>query len=200
MKVAHDFKTWFRAALLYTVAGCLASGLTGMLLGALGAQLGRAVAARSALAVGLLVTLALAARELGWIRFPLPERKRQTEKFWFDEFGPLGAAWLWGLHLGVGFATRVNFGGLWALAVLAVGIADPLFGALLLASYWLGRTLPVWLAPRLWNAEVDGPSAMAAMLFTDRTPYRRIQGLALLFTATMLAWWLFAAHGPAGLG
>lgn len=196
MKVAHDFKTWLRAAVLYTLAGTLSSALVGALLGWLGAQLATAVAARSALAAGLLVAVALAARELGWIRFPLPERQRQTEKFWFDDFGPLGAAVLWGLHLGFGFATRINFGGLWALAVLAVAFADPFFGALLLACHWWGRVLPVWLAPRLWKAEEDDFSTLAAMLFTDRKLYQRIQGLALLTTAAMLTWWLFFTYGP----
>jgi hypothetical protein len=106
--------------LAYTLAGSLSSTLVGAALGSVGAwlQLDRF---RPPLLLGIaLLAFALAAREWGWIKFPLPERKQQTEKVWADEFGFVGASALWGFHIGLTFTTRVTYGGVWALAAASL--------------------------------------------------------------------------------
>ena len=48
------------------------------------------------------VAAILAMREFGRIDFPIPQRSRQTVKTWYGRFGPVGAAWWWGIANAVG--------------------------------------------------------------------------------------------------
>jgi len=127
------------------------------------------------------VALLLAAREWGWIRFPLPELKRQTEKFWAHEFGFVMASAMWGLHIGLGFATRITFGGFWILAAIALALGDPTYGAMLMLTYWLGRALPVWVGPALlmWTSDT---SMLPEEICRHCSVYHRIAGLTLVWS------------------
>ena len=129
----------------------------------------------------------LAARELGWLAFPLPERKRQTEKYFAHEFGFVVGSAMWGLHIGLGFTTHITYGGFWMLVAADVAIGDPLYGSLLMMTYWLGRSLPVWMAPTLWTS---GAEDIIEQLVSVRGVYRQIVGLALLWLAGIV---LFSA-------
>lgn len=186
-KVARDWKTWFSAVSSYTLTGLGVSAGVGALLGQLGQFLGLAAARRGALAAGIALALLLAAREWGLLRFRLPERPLQTEKIWMHEFGAVGAATLWGLHLSLGFFTRINYGGFWLLTLLACGLADPRFGALLVGGHWLGKVLPVWLAPLVYRDPNDGGELQ--LIWVDSI-YARVQGIGLLGAAAVLALWL----------
>jgi hypothetical protein len=173
------------AAAAYTLAGAAASAAAGALLGEAGERFGRWPAAGVAAWAGAGLAAVLAAREAGWLRFPLPQRRRQAEKIWYQQFGAVAAAALWGLHIGVGFHTRVRFGGFWLLAALAVLGRDPFAAAALLVSYWLGRALSLWMAPLLLprsGAGVDylGPVARGARA------ERRSHALALAVSAVAL--------------
>ncbi len=188
-KVARDWKTWFTAVSLYTLSGLGVSAGVGALLGWLGRFVGMAPIRNGVLLAGIGLALGLAAREWGLVRFRLPERPLQTEKIWMHQFGALGAATLWGLHLSLGFFTRVNYGGFWLLVLLAFGLGDPAYGALLAGGHWLGKTLPVWVAPLAYRDpnETDG----MVRIWGDRTSvYARFQGLGLLAAAVVLAVWL----------
>jgi hypothetical protein len=193
-KVARDWKTWFSAVLLYTLSGLGVSAGIGAALGGLGRLAGVATVRHGVLLAGAVLALVLAAREWGLVRFRLPERPLQTEKIWMHEFGPLGAATLWGLHLSLGFFTRVNYGGFWLLVLLAVGLGDPVYGALLAGGHWLGKTLPVWVAPLAYRDPNEADDLMR--IWEGRTAvYARFQGLGLLAAATVLAVWLAAGRG-----
>src|SRR5437764_3685853 len=148
-QVAGDDRWRLRCMIRATIAGCVSAGATGALLGLFGHLL-RLESWQRPLAyfIGLLALL-LAAREWGWIRFPLPERKRQTEKYFAHSFGFVTASWMWGFHIGFGFFTRITFGGFWVLVAAAIGSGSPGYGAVLMVVYWLGRMLPVWVAPSL---------------------------------------------------
>jgi hypothetical protein len=188
-KVARDWKTWFKAVSLYTLSGLGVSAGVGAALGRLGRFAGAAATRNGVLLAGVVLGLVLAAREWGFVRFRLPERPLQTEKVWMHQFGPLGAATLWGLHLSLGFFTRVNYGGFWLLTLLAFGLGDPTYGALLVGGHWLGKTLPVWVAPLAYQ----DPNAVDGMIriWEGRTSvYARFQGLGLLAAAMVLAVWL----------
>lgn len=130
--------------------------------------------------IGLLA-LVLAAREWGWIVLRVPERKRQTEKSWAHDFGFVIASAMWGLHIGLGFATRVTYGGFWILVLIALALGEPRYGAMLMLAYWLGRALPVWIAPALLKSSSDAMELPGAIL-ADRFLYQRIVGLALLWS------------------
>jgi len=179
--VAGENKLWFKSVLAYTIAGAISSTIVGLLLGAIGAVIGWSGAARIGLYVVGLLSLVLAAREWGWIKFRLPERKLQTEKVWAHQFGFVVASAMWGLHIGLGFATRVTYGGFWVLVAATLALGDPPFGAILMLSYWLGRALPLWLAPVLLKRDEVLDSSEA--VFDHGFVYHRLVGIALAWSA-----------------
>ena len=185
MKVAHDVRTWVAAAAAYTLTGAAASGAAGALLGWTGEHLGRWTPAGKAAWGAAALAALLAAREAGWLSFPLPQRRRQAEKIWYQQFGAVAAAALWGLHIGIGFHTRVRFSGFWLLAALAVLGRDPLAGAALLGCYWLGRALPLWAAPRLLPLVGTGVECLQPVAGSARAQ-RLAHALALAVAALAL--------------
>jgi hypothetical protein len=186
VKVAHDRRKWAQAATAYTLTGAAASAAVGGLLGWLGWRLGRWPAAGAAAWTATGLAALLAARELGWLSFPLPQRRRQAEKLWYQQFGAVTAATLWGLHIGIGFHTRVRFGGYWLLLALAVLGRSPAAGALLLGCYWLGRALPLWMAPLLFARAGTGVDLLVPVQHGEPAQ-RRAQACALAMAALALA-------------
>ncbi len=182
--MARYYKLWFRSVLAYTVAGCLSATLVGMVLGTIGRWLGGEVPGATAFYLIGFLSLVLAAREWRWISFGLPERKRQTEKFWAHEFGFVMASAMWGLHIGLGFATRVTYGGFWILVAATLAVGDPLYGAVMMLLYWLGRALPVWVAPALLKSRSDAVELPEAIL-GHRQVFRRMVGFALVWSAVV---------------
>jgi cytochrome c biogenesis protein CcdA len=178
--------------LLYTLAGCISALAVGAVLGFLGSVL------RVNRACWLIVplALALAARDLGWLRFELPERKCQTEKVWAHEFGFVMASAMWGFHLGLGFSTYIRYGGYWVLTFTALGMGDARYGAILVVMYWLGRALPVWVMPIIWRTR-DPRELMSAILTTGRI-YNRSDALTLIWSSCILLIWLLQPSLAAG--
>ena len=74
MKVARDWRTWLAAVSVYTLTGLGVTLAIGAGIGELGQVAGQAGRLTLGLAVCLVVALVLAARELGVLRFRLPER------------------------------------------------------------------------------------------------------------------------------
>lgn len=180
-KVAGARKIWLKSSLAYTLAGALSSTLVGAALGSIGAWLQRGQHHWPVLFGVALLAFCLAAREWGWIKFRLPERKLQTEKVWAHEFGFVGASALWGFHIGLTFTTWVTYGGLWALVAVNVALADPLYGASVMLAFWLGRTLPVWLAPMLkWTG--TNSTQLPDEIVASRWLYHRLSGFALAWS------------------
>lgn len=140
-------------AQLAHVAGSLSSAIVvGAGAGFVGSFVAEALPAQVAwLCLAGLSTL-LALRELGWIRFPIPQWRRQTEKMWGFRFGPLGAAWWWGIDLGSGLTTHVTFSSYWLLVLAILFNGSAVYGGLVLGLYGLGRALPVSVVPRLLEA------------------------------------------------
>jgi hypothetical protein len=157
--------------------------MTGILLGECGRWLGwNHLAAK--LCVVSVVSFLFAAREWGWIQFRLPELPRQSEKAWAHYFGFPVASGMWGVHIGLGFATRINYGVFWVLAVFAILVASPWHGALLMLMYWLGRAFPVFLGPTLVKS-VQEAAELPTTVLRRRPSYHRLAGLILgWFSAT----------------
>lgn len=179
MKAAPHF--WFRSVVAYTLAGCVSACLAGTILGLIGYLIGRL--STGALAVWLVVPIALilAARELEWVSFCLPERRRQTVQGWVHEFGVVMASGMWGFNLGFGFATYITYGGFVALVAMAVAVGDPAYGAVLMVAYWLGRTMSVWLAPVIWLTQ-DTDELIDAII-ANETVFRTASAFGLLWFA-----------------
>lgn len=159
----------------------------GVLLGQIGRWLGTTHVDIKLYFISLL-SLLLAAREWGWVNFRLPELRRQSEQAWAHYFGFVMASAMWGFHIGLGFATRVNFGGFWVLVALAVALASPLYGAVVMLVYWMGRALPVWLGPGL-VASFGDAAELPDIAFRSRFTYHRLAGLTLAWScgATIFA-------------
>jgi predicted permease len=180
--VAEYHKLWLRSVLAYTVAGCVSATLMGITLGVIGDLLGGRAAGGIQFYLVAIFGVSLAAREWGVISFRLPEHRRQTEKFWVHEFGFVMASAMWGLHIGLGFATRVTYGGFWLLVTVALVLGDPLYSAVLMLVYWLGRALPVWVAPALLESASSGLEKREE----NGEVYHRIVAFALVW-ATIVA-------------
>jgi hypothetical protein len=182
--VAGTYKLWLRSVIAYTVAGSVSSILVGMALGATGGWLAGGAAPGLGFYFISFLSLMLAAREFGWINFWLPERKLQTEKFWVHDFGFVMASAMWGLHIGLGFATRVTYGGFWVLVAVALALGDPLFGAVLMLVYWLGRALPVWVTPKMAGAGAEDDDFQETV-WDNRPLYNRMVAVALIWSAVI---------------
>jgi len=154
----------------------------GVGLGIVGQWLGGARAGAATFYFVGLAALVLAAREWGWVRFRLPERRCQTSKDWAHEFGFVMASAMWGAHIGLGFATRVTYGGFWILVAIVLAMGDPAYGVALMVVYWIGRALPVWMAPALLRSSSDAMELPGAIL-ADRTLYHRLVGVTSVWAA-----------------
>lgn len=156
--------------------------MVGMALGAGGRWIGGDPAGGVVFYLVGFSALVLAGREWGLIKFRMPERTCQTEKFWAHEFGFVLASAMWGFHIGLGFATRVTFGGFWVLVAIALALGDPAYGAVLMLMYWLGRALPVWVAPALLRSSSDAIE-LPGVILADPSVYHRLVGFASLMSA-----------------
>jgi hypothetical protein len=168
---------WLLCTAAYTIGGSLSASIVGLALSLFGRWLGLARGGATMYGLIALLTLVLAGREWGWFSFRLPELRRQTDERWAHKFGFITASAMWGLHIGLGFATRVTFGGFWILVVFALVLAKPGFGTVLMLVYWLGRTLSVWIAP---NLTCQDPISLMLAIGSELNEYRMIAGLTLL--------------------
>lgn len=138
-----------------------------------------------ALAVGLIAI----AREVGWLSFPLPELRRQTEGVWAKLFSGTVAATLWGFDLGLVFTARLTFSGVWLLVAVAMLVGEPAFGSALFVLYWLGRALSVWIAPLLMP-DADATPWVLDVIYRHYRLFQRIHVLGLVWSTVVLIVWL----------
>jgi hypothetical protein len=134
----------------------------------------------------------LALREIGILRFSLPEAQRQANRFVANRIGVVLASGVWGFDIALGFATWVNFGGFWILVIAIVLAADMSYGALLMASYWFGRASSVLVGPLLLFYDGSSKYETAGTLLGDRVAYRRLQAASLLWFCILAVASLYA--------
>jgi hypothetical protein len=184
---------WLRCVVAYTVAGCVSSAIVGIFLGTVGHVIpGRY---RELLFYPVAVLgLVLSARELGWISFWLPERKCQTEKHWIHEFNPVTTSIMWGFHIGLGFATRVTYGGFWLIVAAIIALGTPNAGLVLMLGYWAGRSLSVWLSPLLLRTIPEGMD-LVDIIYESKAIYHRLGAVCLALSALIV--YLLAVRGLA---
>jgi cytochrome c biogenesis protein CcdA len=174
-KVAH--RQWIQSVLAYTAAGAVAASSVGILAGLLGHELNLSWAWWAVIPVALLLT----ARDWGLVCFPIPQRSRQTEKTWAHDFGWVMASGMWGVHIGLGFATYISYGGFWTLTLLACGSRKPGFAALLMLTYWIGRASPLWIVPIVCpNAETRD---LVDAILAARPAFKLVESAAQLWSA-----------------
>jgi hypothetical protein len=163
------------AAAGFTIGAVGAAALVGAVLGLVGFLLGWRWAVLAAAAVAL----AAAFRELGLVRLPLPQSRRQVPDRWRAEL-PL-PVWSvgYGAGLGVGFFTFQPVATFWVACAAAVALARPLPAAACFALYGVGRAVTV-----LWPKR---DAALACERLACRRPaLLRANAIALAVCAALL--------------
>lgn len=175
---------WLAGIVAYSIGGSISAALIGVALAIVGKTIdpgGWAIGALSI--VGTLCVL----RELRVINIPLVELQRQTRARWFTN-GPLFLnPLLWGLDVGLVFATWITFSGAWFLAIAVLLSGDAALGVMVFIAYWIGRSLPHWMEPQLQRNPVSTISAMQAMVSqSGRLQLCHALALSVFVLATVL--------------
>lgn len=181
VEVADGSRRHRMVLLAYTAGSVTAAAVMGSLLGEFGRLLGGPWSwGRSALVI---LTIGLAAIELGMIRRPAPLIRRQTQKLWTDRFGHVTSAVLWGIDLGFGLTTRVTFASYWSLVAAAIALG-PEKGAFLMAGYGAGRAILVATGPLLIRRQPA--EALGSELFRLEGAWHHLHGVVLLAMAALI--------------
>lgn len=156
--------TYASTLVVHTVASVWSGALVGSILGWLGSRVvSHQVSWQFWLGLGL-VSLLLVAREFGALRVPIPQVRRQTGKTWYFRFGPIGAAWWWGIDLGSGLTSLITFSAYWLLLLVVFFSRSPQYGGIVLGMFGIGRAATTWITPYLFGAESDLRLALADLL------------------------------------
>ncbi len=139
---------WLISVLVYTMAGALSSTAVGAVLGTVGSRVLPSGFRGAALGLVLAIAIVAPASDLHLIRWRLPQPNLQTRRHWGLFRSPIPAV-LWGLSLGLTFATVFTFSGPWLVLALPFALGDPVFGSMFLLAHWLGRAAPVLAGPIL---------------------------------------------------
>ena len=107
--------------------------------------------------------------------------RRQTRKAWRIRHGPISAAFMWGMDLGLGLSTRINFVSYSILASGCFLIADPAHGAIIISGYGLGRTLVIASGPLIVHAASHQRRGLALghALFQSESAWHRLHACTL---------------------
>jgi hypothetical protein len=167
---------WASVIALHVLGATVSAALLGAALGATGMALGAPWGALGTLAV-VAVAGTYALRELAGVRVPIPELRRQVPEWWRSTFSPGTAATLYGLGLGIGFATHLRHGTLVAVAAASLASGDPLLAAVAMGAFGVARSAAVGIA---WMFADDvGSLTHALERLAIRPEGRVLNGLAL---------------------
>lgn len=173
-------RTWAEAAVAYSIGAILSASVLGLCLGALGAGVGSPrIGAFAAGGTGVLLLL-MAPQEASITRYRLPAMRRQTPKNFMCAFGSTWGPFAWGLDLGQGWTTYIEFYGYYAIVVWAFLVGSPVQATLIMGSYGLGRGLPVLLARLAPGQNAAGPLGVGYV--RHYSLIRHINAIALAFT------------------
>ena len=180
--VVHGVRRWLVAVAAFAAGAVSAGAALGWALGSAASWAGggstHAVWVAAALVAGY------AGREVGLLRLPVPQLRRQVPQRWREVLPLPATGFLYGAGLGVGFITYVPVA-TFAAVVAAIVLADPAAGAVALGAFGLGRTAALvaataglrdwdaaadrfdragrWLRPRGGGLRIANASAMAAL-------------------------------------
>jgi cytochrome c biogenesis protein CcdA len=174
-------KTWLNAAASHVAGSTLSASALGFVLGVIGLAIGPN---RIWPLAGLLfsfVLLVCAVRDAEIVRWPLLYLRRQTPAWFPKSLGWVGGTFLWGLDLGQGWTTLISFSGYSALLLWAFVSAHPIYSALPLAAYGLGRGLPVLVAG-LRSKPIDSASC-SLWYFRHQSSLQQFNAATLAFLA-----------------
>jgi hypothetical protein len=167
------------AAAFFALGALVASAALGAALGFLGGLVGTRPALIGAVALAFLAAL----REVGLLRLPVPQARRQVPERWRSELPlPVWSAG-YGAGLGVGFLTFQPVATFWVACAAALALGRPLLAAACFALYGAGRAfMAVW--PR--RREPDGTAAVERLV-GQRALVSRANAAVLVLAVVLLA-------------
>lgn len=183
--MARRKREWLTAVSAYTIGGAVTSTGVALAAGVVGSVLFGNVRTAAGIAALLLLLLA-AASDLGVVRLPLPQPRRQTRGWWSKQFSLPVAAGMWGLEVGLAVVTWLTYAGTAAFLAASVLVADVEIALLMMGGFWVGRVLPVWLAPLL-VAGVREVDELATAVQRGRTVFGRMHRLGVLASVVAVA-------------
>lgn len=106
--------------------------------------------------------------------------RRQTCPVWWHTLGPVRAAFLWGLDLGLGFTTIRVASLYWVVALVVFALASPMLGAAILGGYGLALALNLALGVQFLALRNGGVIGIRAL--------RLFEPLKIGLAVLLLAW------------
>ena len=182
-------RRWMSVVLAYTMGSLITSMILGGLLGFAGRTFGGPWSWGRTAIIG--IALGLAIVELS----PHPNRMtiilaltwRQTKKTWRDRYGPAFASFLWGIDLGSGLTTRVNFVSYWLVVCTSFLLSDPIYGILLMGGYGFGRAVEVATGSLFNQVEEDHLDIQLGLdLIQSEFAWHRLHAAVLVLASGIL--------------
>lgn len=172
--VVHGGRTrsYWTSIAMHVLGATVTATLFGALLGALGALFG-GLRGRAGVVVVVIAALTYLLREAFRLPIPTFDRKKQVPEWWRTFYSKPMASFLYGVGLGVGFATYLTFGTFVVVALAAFVSGHVGMGALLSGAFGAARSIAVALA-----ATVDADEIAARM-----TQGRRLNAAVLALVA-----------------
>jgi len=176
--VVHGSTSPLRQTLLH-LAGLLTSALpTGALLGALGGLSGLDRLGAAGWTAWAVLGVAYGLHELGLLRLPTPQRRRQVPHVWRRTLPPRTVAFRYGLLLGPGFLVYVRSAAYYLVVAGALLSGSAAIGATAFGLVAVGRIVPLLAS----SAHQSRGGALPA--FLERTV--RLDPWARLLTGVLL--------------
>ena len=173
-------RNWLKCSLAYSIAGLATAYLAGLTVAGLGSLAAVVLAPAYVFWTAGAVALVVLLRALKLIRFKLLQCDLQTHRRWMAEFDMTTVAGMWGAHIGLAFLTVIKHAGLYPLALIAAGYGLG-GGEFVLVAFWVGRIVPLWLAPSLSGQSGDGVAIVDGVRDAARSfRVTAVCGLAIL--------------------
>ncbi len=176
-------RSYIASATLHVLGATASAALLGAALGGIGALSGAPWRA-GALVLALLAAL-YALREGVGLPIPVPEARRQVPAWWRTFFARPVASLLYGLGLGIGFATHLTFGTFVVVAVGAMLSGDPRLGVAICMPFGLARAVAAVVVGR--EHRTGNNDALARLEGAATTPAPRVANATMLATVAALA-------------
>jgi hypothetical protein len=161
-------RRYWSALVLHALGTTLSASLLGALLAGLGALLG-APWGDTGVAVVAAIAILYLVRELFSLPIPIPALRKQVPEWWRTFYSNNVTAFLYGLGLGVGYATYLSFGTFVVVSAAAFVSGSAWIGAVLCGAFGAARAASVALSP-----SIDRLDALA-----EATHLRRVHAILL---------------------
>lgn len=172
-------RTWFAVTTAFMVTSVIGGALVGVVAGALGSALGLRIG--EWLLPFAVTAVLLALIEIGALPVPIPTFGGSVPQSWWVRQPRVIAASAYGLVLGIGVTTFIPFASFYAV-LAAYALAGVPSGALVGASYGLGRAAPV-LAASLALIAGARYETLGEWARVRRPAFKRLLAFALIATA-----------------